>query len=237
MCNIIKLNKNDILINIVRRNIESKDYKTAISILEKIDDKKYHILKLLLELYLIEEYSYNKVVKVLKNMFLFKDLNSFEATLIIKKIKESKRNGVLFFFIRRSISVFSTDPFFKIELVKLLINNSKYKLSYNLLKDFKRFLSPENYMFYRAYILREKNKRLRSMFYFYKLVKNYPFNIVYRYFFSCLLEELNLVKTSKKHINFIKDFIKFIPKIINYDPDDIGFKKFIFKTIWDDFSY
>jgi len=236
MENIIKINRNEFLINIIKRLIDEKRYREAITLLEKIEIKDYNTFRLTIELYILEG-SYIERIKFLKKIFNYKELTSFESLMIAKELANNKKWGSCFSFLKTCLYFFSYDPSLKEMVIKLLINNNKYSLAYLYTRRFKNYIPYERYMFYIGYILKAMGKKLLSLFYFKRLVKNYPFNIVYRYFISTILEELNFKRSSRKHINFAKNFVNSIPKLTTLSFSNNNINEIMFNNIWEEFIY
>ncbi|PKL14728.1 MAG: hypothetical protein CVV50_02295, partial [Spirochaetae bacterium HGW-Spirochaetae-6] len=117
------------------------------------------------------------------------------------------------------VVLFPQDPDFKKQTLELMVEQKNFMDAKAFLNRHQDSLSYEKRLYFKALIHQQTGANVRAWFFFKKLSKNYPFNILYRYLLATSYENLNLKRKCQKEFRFIEDFIKQVPRIIQFQND------------------
>lgn len=209
---ILKLNDSNTLYDHAQLLFKKGRIKDAAILIEKISEKSLKHYLTLLECYEILKYQEGKIY-ILSKIIELKPQKIYYSALI-KELKKIKKYAKAFHFCLKAQKNFPKDPDFKKEILEILIKKQKYRFALQFLKQQKPYFCQEKNLFYKGYLLRETGKTIKAYFIFKKMVKKYPFNLLYRYLLSTIYQSLKLTTKSEEQLIFIRDFLKQIPKLI-----------------------
>lgn len=211
--NILSLKDPQILFNFALNRLKDERPAESVALLEKIEDKSIPMLKILQEAYRRLK-DPQGLIKTLEKIAL-KSSQKADYWKLIETLLKYKKKARAFHFLLKGSRLFEYDPDFKKQMVEILVKAQKYRFAILFLKKNQNFICREKFYFYKGYIYREMGKRIRSLIIFRKMVKQYPFNILYRYMLSTVYQSFKRTGKSEEHLSFIRDFMKQMPKMIH----------------------
>lgn len=208
---ILNLKDSEILNSLARQKLKEGRAEEAVILLNRLKEKDRASLLILLECYQGLNLPFSgiqtleKLIALKPSKFLYQAL-----TLELKKVK---KHAKALHFARQGEKNYGQDPDFKKEVLDILLEGKKFRAALQYLKKNRFFLSREKFLLSQSRIYRDTGKNLKSLWVSIRLVREHPFNILYRYLLSSAFEGLGFKKLARRHQNFIRDFVTQIPKI------------------------
>jgi tetratricopeptide (TPR) repeat protein len=207
---IVDLNDSHILFEAGLQYLEKGKILEGMRILERIPEKNLQTLLVLLEYY--ERFQrMSDVVRILKQVIGLKPQKNYYSRLITL-LKKNKRWKEAFHYLVRGSRFFPYDPDFKKQIIDFLIRKNKYRFASRYLKKNRNSICTERVLFYQGLLHREMGKKIRAWRVFRKLVKRYPFNMLYRYLLATVYQSFHLKRKSEEQISYVRNFVQQIPK-------------------------
>lgn len=201
--------------------IKQGQVKEAALVLEEIKDKDLKILLALLDCYEILKAPFFKCKNLERIIALKPEKIYFKA--LIHEYKKMKISSKALKYSNLGMEQYPHDPDFKKEILEILLQNEKYQAALKFLKKNKHALCLEKYLFYTGYLNRENGHRIKALLSFRRMVKKYPYNVLYRYMLSSVYQSLGLHKKSAEQMSFIRDFLKQMPTLSLSNQSDSDF--------------
>ena len=229
---ILDLKSPDIAHDLALNYCNQGKFQEAVLMLERVREKDMRILSLLVECYDILRLNEKKLKTLQRIAVAFPLKNNLNN--LIKESKKQKKTSLAFRFSRIGSIRFPYDPDFKKELIDILIKSEKYTIARRLVKLYRNFIGEEKTLFYKGLIYQETGRKIKTLFIFRKMTQKYPFNILYRYFLSTAYQALHFYRKSENELIFVKDFLKNIPKLMQFRNEEQDTLTAVLQQMWDE---
>lgn len=215
--NIIHFKDATVRLELAYRLIDQKRYLDAAILMEKITQKNLAVLMALQECYTILGRKSEKI-NILEQIALHAPTKLVISELITLLEKNSQKARALH-WAQQGVFFFPQDPDFKKQVLELLIEQRDFIAAKAFLKSHYDALSYEKRLYFKALLSQQTGAHIKAWYFFKKLSRNFPFNILYRYLLATSYENLNLKRKSQREFRFIEDFIKQVPRIIQFQSE------------------